>query len=348
MQDRMIVRPLIAFPGHAGRDRPLARWRSLARGRRPSHRLVAATMVAALAGVANPAGAAFPGSNGKIAFDSNPANDEQPVWSPDGSKIAFTSNRGGNIDVYVMDADGTDPVNVSANPATDWMPAWSPDGSRLAFIAGRDADFELYAMNADGSGQTRLTGHPGAEFSPAWSPDGTRITYNAFAEGNFEIFAIDSDGTDAGNLTNHFAFDSRPDWQPLLSTEAPGIAVAGGACGPADRAAAVDLTLTDVDTSVDDLTVALASDNTVLLPLENLTLTGSGASRRLALTTARNGIGTGVVTVTVSDGQVETSLAVSVHAGRRRTGSWRTRWPGPGGPRRRNRARRGCQRAGAR
>jgi Ca2+-binding RTX toxin-like protein len=195
------------------------------------------------------------------------------------------------------------------------MAAWSPDGSRLAFIAGRDGDFELYAMNADGSGQARLTDHPGSEFSPAWSPDGTRITYNSFADGNFEIFAIDSDGTDAGNLTNHFAFDSRPDWQPLLSTEAPGIAVAGGSCGPADRTAAVDLMLTDADTSIDDLTVELASDNTVLLPPDALALTGAGASRRLALAPARAGTGTGVVTVTVSDGFSETSLAVTVNTG---------------------------------
>ena len=82
-----------------------------------------------------------------------------------------------------MNADGTNPVNVSNNSATDWMPAWSPDGSRLAFIAGRDADFELYTMNADGSGQTRLTTHPGSDLSPSWSPDGTRITYNAFDDG---------------------------------------------------------------------------------------------------------------------------------------------------------------------
>jgi Tol biopolymer transport system component len=88
----------------------------------------------------------------------------------DGTRIAFTSRRDGNPEVYVMNADGSDPTNVSNNPATDWMPAWSPDGAQLAFIAGRDGNFELYSMNADGTGQTRLTNKPASDFEPAWSP----------------------------------------------------------------------------------------------------------------------------------------------------------------------------------
>jgi TolB protein len=63
----------------------------------------------------------------------NPADDAHPAWSPDGSKIAFVSNRGGDFDIWIMEADGSDPVQIAADPADDDRPAWSPDGARIAF-----------------------------------------------------------------------------------------------------------------------------------------------------------------------------------------------------------------------
>ncbi len=231
----------------------------------------------------------------------------------------FTSVRGGNIDVHVMGADGSDPVNVSANPATDWMPNWSPDGGRLAFIAGRDGNFEVYSMNADGSNQTRLTNNPDSDFEPAWSPDGSRITFTSFAGGNFEILSMAGDGTDSTNLTNDFGFNSRPDWQPLAGAEPPSVAIdAGGACSRLEEVGSVGLLLSDDDTPVDDLAISLASTNEDVLPVENVVVDGSGEHRTLTAETGRRATGVAVLTISVSDGIAESSATLTVHAGTNR------------------------------
>ncbi len=78
------------------------------------------------------------------------------AWSPDGTKIAFTSDRDGNFEIYVMNADGRNPTRLTSDPATDNFPAWSPDGTKIAFDSRRDGNFEIYVMNADGTNPTRL------------------------------------------------------------------------------------------------------------------------------------------------------------------------------------------------
>jgi Tol biopolymer transport system component len=83
--------------------------------------------------------------------------DGEPAWSPDGTKIAFRSNRDGNNEIYVMNADGTALRNLTRNTARDSRPSWSPDGKKLAFISNRDGRAEAHVMNADGTGQRRLT-----------------------------------------------------------------------------------------------------------------------------------------------------------------------------------------------
>ncbi|HEX8638208.1 MAG TPA: hypothetical protein VF692_09110, partial [Pyrinomonadaceae bacterium] len=97
------------------------------------------------------------GSNERI-LTKHPAAELGAVWSPDGTKIAFTTNRTtGGTEVYVMNADGSNQVNLSSNPAGDSNPAWSPDGTKIAFISSRGDNFGIYLMNADGSNQTLLT-----------------------------------------------------------------------------------------------------------------------------------------------------------------------------------------------
>ncbi|HLJ10036.1 MAG TPA: hypothetical protein VKU82_02545, partial [Planctomycetaceae bacterium] len=73
--------------------------------------------------------------------------DDYPVYSPDGKRLAFTSNRDGNYEIYVIDADGARPVNVTRNAALDNFPAWTPDGS-LAFVSNRAEGFDIYVVPA--------------------------------------------------------------------------------------------------------------------------------------------------------------------------------------------------------
>src|SRR5205814_9520420 len=96
------------------------------------------------------------------------------------AKIAFDSNRDGNFEIYVMNADGSGQRRLTRNPAKDVSPAWSPDGRRIAFARDRGStkpSSDIYVMNADGSRLRRLTRSPANDVSPAWSPNGRKIVF---------------------------------------------------------------------------------------------------------------------------------------------------------------------------
>ncbi len=93
-----------------------------------------------------------------------------PTWSPDGKVIAFVSIRDGNADIYRMNADGSNQVNLTRNPATDDSPAWSPDGKYIAFRSNRDGNAEIYRMGADGSNPVNLTRSSAGDYQPVWQP----------------------------------------------------------------------------------------------------------------------------------------------------------------------------------
>ncbi len=98
-------------------------------------------------------------------------DDWDPVWSPDGKRIAFASDRQGdfgNFEIYVMDADGGNQRNLTNHPNGDWDPAWSPDGKWITFISERDGNSEIYVMDANGGNQRNLTKHGGHDRAPAW------------------------------------------------------------------------------------------------------------------------------------------------------------------------------------
>ena len=87
----------------------------------------------------------------------HPAYEDYASWSPDGRRIAFSSNRHDNDEIFVMDADGSNVVRLTENRASDTHPSWSPDGTRIAFRSNRDGSHEIYVMDVDGSNQTRVT-----------------------------------------------------------------------------------------------------------------------------------------------------------------------------------------------
>jgi len=147
------------------------------------------------------------------------------VWSPDGTKIAFSAQREQeqgpplfwNKEIYVMNADGTGQTRLTNSRAQDVEPVWSPDGSRIAFtsqltVVGGYSD--IYVMNADGTGQAKLTNGAGWDDSPSWSPDGSQIAFVSRRDGNADIYVMKADGTGLANLTNSAGDDVSPVWQP--------------------------------------------------------------------------------------------------------------------------------------
>ncbi|NOT09073.1 MAG: hypothetical protein HOP28_12810 [Gemmatimonadales bacterium] len=129
-------------------------------------------------------------------------------------RIAFETKRTGNYEIFVMNADGTNPVNLSNNPALDFEPDWSPDGKKIAFVSRRDGNDEIYVMNADGSGQTRLTFNGAEDTGPDWSPDGTKILFESERDGNPEVYVMNANGGGQANLSKYPGYDDHPAWSP--------------------------------------------------------------------------------------------------------------------------------------
>ena len=130
-------------------------------------------------------------------------------------RIAFASDRDGNWEIYVMNADGTAQTRLTNDAADDQNPAWSPDGSKIAFQSDRyGSGYRIYVMNADGTAQTRLTG-VGYDENPAWSPDGSKIAFHTRGGGSAEIHVMNADGTGQTRLTNNWPIqDFAPSWSP--------------------------------------------------------------------------------------------------------------------------------------
>ena len=140
----------------------------------------------------------------------------RPAWSPDGKHIAYVRDEWPtNLEIYVMNADGSDPFRLTYNLNTDDIePDWSPDGSSIAFASSKYGNFDILTIDLENFQQTRLTENPGADLSPDWSPDGDRIVFSSERDGNTEIFVMNADGSGERNLTHHPANDTTPAWSP--------------------------------------------------------------------------------------------------------------------------------------
>ena len=118
-----------------------------------------------------------------------------------GDLIAFNSDRDVDVEIFVMNADGTEVRQLTDNDDYDNHPAWSPDGERIAFISTRDGDYEIFVMNADGTEVRQLTDDDARDFEPLWSPNGERIAFQSDRGGahwfvGWDIFVMNADGAD--------------------------------------------------------------------------------------------------------------------------------------------------------
>lgn len=155
-----------------------------------------------------------------------------PVWSSDGARIAFHTDRdapetegGEDYNIYVMDADGTNLVQITDDPAGEFFPDWSPDGTRLVFARQSENSETRYLVIVDlatGDEQQLTDPTSDADF-PVWSPDGTTVAFSSRTSGdcswvgtdcNTSIFTIKTDGSGLTQLTDVPGIDSFPDWSP--------------------------------------------------------------------------------------------------------------------------------------
>ena len=131
----------------------------------------------------------------------NPATDQSPVWSPDGTRIAFHSDRSGTQfqwDIFVMDSDGSNPTQITSDPAPNGNPKWGANGSGIAFWSTRDGNFQVYLAHLDGLPPVNISDRASNEEPIGWSPDGSTL---AIRSGRSQpnvllaLYLIDPDGS---------------------------------------------------------------------------------------------------------------------------------------------------------
>ena len=145
----------------------------------------------------------------------NEDGDRASGFSPDGSQIAFVSDRDGDYEIFVMNIDGTGVVQLTHNDTDDWGGFWSPDGTLIAFNRDFDGDTEIFVMNADGTGVVQLTHNDTDDWGGLWSPDGTRIAFGRYLDDdNSEIFIMNADGSDPLQLTDSDYLEFSASWSP--------------------------------------------------------------------------------------------------------------------------------------
>ena len=168
--------------------------------------------------------------NGQITrLTHNNSHENNPALSFDGKKVVFNGGDENNLlswEIYILDINSGDVVQLTDNNVIDAHADWSPDGSKIVYGSFRDAQgnpfgsADIYVMNIDGSGQTQLTNSPWEDNDPEWSPDGTKIVFKSTRHtqqnGREEIYIMGSDGSDQKKLTTttNWQSDHDPSWSP--------------------------------------------------------------------------------------------------------------------------------------
>ena len=156
-----------------------------------------------------------PDGSSPVNLTNNAANDSQAAWSPDGLKIAFTSNRNGTNDIWVMNANGSNPVRLTKSSFSESQPNYNNTGSKIAFTSDKAGNLDVWSVKPSGKGSKNLTPASLADDSdPAYSPDGTRIAFTSTRDGNNEVYVMGASGGGQTNFTGKAESDSQPTWAP--------------------------------------------------------------------------------------------------------------------------------------
>lgn len=137
-----------------------------------------------------------------------------PAWSPDGSQLVFTSNRDGNPELYIMNADGTNVRRLTNHPAIDTTPTWSPQGHQIAFTSDRTGAPQIYAVGVDGTGLRRITFESYCD-RPTWSPAPyNEIAYSSRTGPGHDIKVVDLATNEVRQLTFGLGTNESPSYSP--------------------------------------------------------------------------------------------------------------------------------------
>lgn len=214
---------------------------------RPTVGLSIAAGLAVILGSAATALATFPGENGRIAFSRDsgdetleiysasprgrhlrqltdaPGNSVIADWTPDGRMIVFDSDRvtkgcddeACNVEIFIMDADGSNETRLTHNPTFDGGPAVSPDGQWIAFESFRAGHSDLFLMRIDGSHLVQLTDDEPYDLDPTWSPDGRWLAFVSNREADRDsVYKMRVDGSHLSRVTPLRLRGGAPDWSP--------------------------------------------------------------------------------------------------------------------------------------
>lgn len=137
-----------------------------------------------------------------------------PRWSPDGSKMSFTSYKTGNPDCYITDLTSGKTEKISSFKGLNLLTSWSPDGKRILLVLSKDENIDIYVKHLDSGKLQRLTKDRSIDVSPVWSPDGSKIAFVSNRSGSPQIFVMDSEGGNIRRLTFEGSYNSSPCWSP--------------------------------------------------------------------------------------------------------------------------------------
>jgi Tol biopolymer transport system component len=151
---------------------------------------------------------------GERNITDRPGDDFQPNWSSK-NRIAFTSDRDGDPEIYTMSPNGAKVRRLTRNSLNDEFANWSPDGKTIAFHRARGDNFDLYTVRARGGGLRRLTRDPDGEGLPTWSPDGREIAFLGVSDSGPGIYTMRADGRNRVKRTGNAFEPFAPDWQPI-------------------------------------------------------------------------------------------------------------------------------------